>query len=329
MHANGSERSDTAACILLPAFVERKASCLLAGMRRVHRYAPGSPLFNGLSLSGAPVPLPPLPYSVDVWYDAPSQGPSVIAAPFLSTVSLPVLSAIAGAHLPLVHVMAAGLPLKTLVDYGASHDFISDSVVRQLGLQLRDSAWSHVTLADGNKQRILGEVFLRVTLGSLRLTLQPYVLSGLTDAASLILGSSSLARHSATLDYGRRALFLHDGARRCKVSLLDAAPKGDTAAAPAANFAVAAMCQRAAPKPIGHKAAMRLLRKGAHAVLVRPKQVTSYKLRTSAGESVKAGGAMDSCSDFLRCRGRSSSPSLVHPFEYGAPERNVPRLPDL
>ena len=136
------QRSDTAACILLPAFVERKASSLLAGMRRVHRYAPGSPLFNGLSLSGAPEPLPPLPYSVDVWYDAPSPGPSARPAPFLSTVSSPVLSAVAGAPLPLVHVLAAGLPFKTLVDSGASHDFISDSVVRQLGLQLRDSAWS-------------------------------------------------------------------------------------------------------------------------------------------------------------------------------------------
>jgi hypothetical protein len=42
-----------------------------------------------------------------------------------------------------------------------------------------------------------------------------------------------------------------------------------------------------------------------------PSYVKSYKLRTRAGESVKAGGAMDSCSDWLRSRERSSSPSLV------------------
>ncbi len=47
--------------------------------------------------------------------------------------------------------------------------------------------------------------------------------------------------------------------------------------------------------------------------LARP-YVTGYKFPTCAGESVKGGGGMvrmDSCPDLLRCRGRSSSPSLV------------------
>jgi hypothetical protein len=119
------QRPDTAACVLLPAFFERKASHLLSGMRRVHRFALGSYLFNGRDLAGAPVLCPPLPYSVDVWYDAPSPAPVAAGIPFLSTLSLPVvLSTIAGDHLPLIQLSSAGLSVKTLVDSGASHDFI-------------------------------------------------------------------------------------------------------------------------------------------------------------------------------------------------------------
>jgi transposase InsO family protein len=293
------QRPDTAACVLMPAFLERKAPELLSGMRKVHRFGPGSQLFNGRDLAGSPVLLPPLPYSVDVWYDAPSSAPVVASVPFLSTLSLPVLSAVAGDHLPLVQLSSAGLPLKALIDSGASHDFISEAVVRQLGLPLRDSAWSHVTLADGGRNRILGEVSLRATLGSLHLTLHPYVLAELTDAAPFILGSGTMSQHAASLDYGKRALFLRKGARQCKVPLLDA-PVPTVTAAPSVNFAVAALCQRATPEPIGRKAAVRLLRKGAHAVLVRPKLRLNAAVTPSADQDPAVTALLEEYADLFR-----------------------------
>ncbi len=43
----------------------------------------------------------------------------------------------------------------------------------------------------------------------------------------------------------------------------------------------------------------------------------------------KPGGATDSCSDSVQCRGRSPSPSLLRFECCSSAERDVPRLPDL
>lgn len=291
------QRPDTAACVLIPAYLEQKASQLLPNMRKVHRYGPGSQLFNGIDITGSSVLLPPLPYSIDVWYDAPAAVPSVASLPFLSALTLPVLSTVAGDNLPLVQLTTAGLSLKALVDSGASHDFISESVVRRLGLSLRTSAWSSVTLADGGRNSILGEVTLRVTLGSLHLTLHPYVLTELTDAAPIILGSGTLLQHAAILDFGQRALYLRKGPRQYKVPLFAAVP---AVAAPVANFAVAALCQRAAPESIGRKAAVRLLRKGAHAVLVRPKLCLNSAVVPPAEHDPEIAALLEEFGDIFR-----------------------------
>ena len=92
--------------------------------------------------------------------------------------------------------------------------------MKQLGLPVRPCSWSHVTLADGGKQAILGQVRLRLAVGPLRLSATPYVLPELTDAASYILGSTSLERHAAVLDYGARCLRLCKGNLSAKVPLL-------------------------------------------------------------------------------------------------------------
>ena len=56
--------------------------------------------------------------------------------------------------------------------------------------------------------------------------------------------------------------------------------------------------------------------------------LTSYKFRTSAGEYFKARGVMDILFGFAAVPGKVVI-AFPRPFEYGAPERNVPRLPDL
>lgn len=93
-------------------------------------YSPGSQLFHGMDTNASSVSLPPLQYSIDVWYDASAAVPSVASLPALT---LPVLSTVAGHPLPLVQLITAGLSLKALVDSGANHDFISESLVRRLG----------------------------------------------------------------------------------------------------------------------------------------------------------------------------------------------------
>ncbi|GIM02257.1 hypothetical protein Vretimale_7170, partial [Volvox reticuliferus] len=169
----------------------------------------------------------------------------------------------------------AGRTLKALVDTGASDDFISSAEVNALGLCPRSSEWSQVTLADGGKQPILGRVTLHLCIGPLRITTQPYVLRELTDAATYILGSSTLRHYGAGIDLESGTLRLRKGTLSCKIPFVPFAsvePEGGkTEAEPVVNYAVKAMGQRAEPKPVGRKEAIRMIRKGAHGLLVRPR----------------------------------------------------------
>ena len=95
------QRPDTAACILLPAHVARKAAPLLVGMQQVHRFAQGTPLFNGLDVSGKPSALTGIPYAADLWYDSPVlTTPISDSSPFISVLLL-AASALAGEAFPL------------------------------------------------------------------------------------------------------------------------------------------------------------------------------------------------------------------------------------
>ena len=246
-------RSDTSSCLLLPTYLARRASRHLSGMSLLRRFDKGTVLFNGLDLAGALIALPALAYSVDVWYDAPGSNVTV-TAPFLSALCPPVAASLSGDDLPRVNLSVANTTLLTLVDSGASHDFVSESTIRQLGLTLRPCDWSHVTLADGGKRALLGQVTLRASAGPLRLQLHPYVLPDLTNVASLILGSASLRQFGASLDYGSRTLRLCKATLSYRLPLLDTAVRGGAApvasAAPHINFALSAMCSRSVPELI-------------------------------------------------------------------------------
>ncbi len=92
----------------------------------------------------------------------------------LSALCPPVAASLSGNDLPRVNLSVANTILLTLVDSGSSHDFVSETTIRQLGLTLRPCDWSHVTLADGGK-RYWVRVTLRASAGPLRLQLRASV----------------------------------------------------------------------------------------------------------------------------------------------------------
>ena len=270
-YACKQRRPDTSAAVLLPAFASRKASQLLRGMKRILVFPVGTQLFNGVALSGQPVLLPGLPYSAEVWFDSPSRYHPVEAAPVMSNISSPVFASTTGGHLPLITTRASGLSLSTLLDTGASHDFISATTAKSLGLRIQSSKWSQVTLADGGKQSILGRATLRLSIGPLRLAVNPYVLPMLTDTASYILGSETLQKYSAVINYQTQQVSLRKGTLVCRVPLSISSEPPDSQTPLHVNFALTAICKQTEPESIGRKEATRLLRRGAHALLVRPK----------------------------------------------------------
>ncbi len=74
------------------------------------------------------------------------------------------------------------------------------------------SAHSHVVLADGGTQTILGQVTVRLCLGPLRIQLHPYVLPHLSPSTGFLLGAASLSALQATVDLSQRVLRLRKDA---------------------------------------------------------------------------------------------------------------------
>ncbi|GFR52906.1 hypothetical protein Agub_g15551 [Astrephomene gubernaculifera] len=133
----------------------------------------------------------------------------------------------------------------------------------------------------------------------MHLTLQPFVLPELTDAASYILGSATLDKYAAVLDFGARCLRLRKGTLTCKVPVCFASSTPD-ASPPVVNFAAAALCQQAVPETVGRKAAVRMLRKGAHALLVRPKLQLNNAVPQSADKDPQVEALLEEYADVFR-----------------------------
>ncbi|GLI62851.1 hypothetical protein VaNZ11_005402, partial [Volvox africanus] len=166
-----------------------------------------------------------------------------------------------------------GRTLKALVDTGASDDFISVAEVNALGLTPESSDCPQVTLADGGKHPIVGRITLSLSIGPLRVVTRPYVLQGLAETAPYIMGSSTLRQYRARIDMETATLHMCKGTLSIKVPFLSfehVTPKeGEAEAVPMVNFAVTAMAVRIEPELVGRKEAVRLLRKGAHGLLLR------------------------------------------------------------
>ncbi|GLI61263.1 hypothetical protein VaNZ11_003574, partial [Volvox africanus] len=89
------------------------------------------------------------------------------------------------------------------------------------------------------------------------------------------MGSSTLRQYRARIDMETATLHMCKGTLSIKVPFLSfehVAPKeGEAEAVPMVNFAVTAMATRIEPELVGRKEAVRLLRKGAHGLLLRPR----------------------------------------------------------
>ncbi|GLI70693.1 hypothetical protein VaNZ11_015618, partial [Volvox africanus] len=244
----------TAACVLLPAFCRRKAEASLRGMRHVHRFEPGTVLFNGVDREGTLAPWPSTSYSVDVWYEAPDGG-AVGYGPALSALTLSAGQSLVDNRVPVVQIVLNGRTLKALVDTGASDDFISVAEVNALGLSPESSDCPQVTLADGGKHPIVGRITLSLLIGPLRVVTRPYVLQGLAETAPYIMGSSTLRQYRARIDMETATLHMCKGTLSIKVPFLSfehVTPKeGETEAVPMVNFAVTAMAARIEPELVG------------------------------------------------------------------------------
>jgi len=298
-------RPDTAAVVLAPAFLQKRFARVLQGLKRVKQYPKGTQLFNGVGLDGTVKELPPTRVAVDVWYDPPAACFAANTSPFVSALtrespSEPVIAAVGRMDMPLISLRVAGVPLTTLLDSGASHNFMSEETAKDLGLRPVPGEWTRVELADGGEQQILGQVKLRVVAGPLRFSVQAYVLPALTGVASLILGSAALNLYSAVLDYGARTVQFRKGSLSWKVPLLqDEGSKGE-AAPPLVNFAAAAISAKAVPAAIGRKAATRMLCKGAHALLVRPKIALNDAVPQSDEQDPQVGELLEEYADIFR-----------------------------
>ena len=112
--------------MVIPSHIERKAPPLLAGLRRILQFVPGTILFNGVDVKGVPVPLSGLPYSVDVWYDPPQPHKSV-SVDTEPCIRVPMALSAVSAGVPLIRVSVLQRNLMALVDSGASDDFIVSS----------------------------------------------------------------------------------------------------------------------------------------------------------------------------------------------------------
>ena len=97
-----------------------------------------------------------------------------------------------------------------LLDSGASSNFVSPRLLRQLAITYKSTS-AKLRLANDSESPILGKVRLRFKLQHFTATVSCFV-TDLCGDFDLILGNSFMVGHSATLDYSNfTASFCRDG----------------------------------------------------------------------------------------------------------------------
>ena len=324
----------TCAVVLTPSSTAASARFCMARMRLVHTFAPGSLLFNKLDAYGRLQPAPPISEAYEVWWDAPAADAAHLPSPRLSALQLnaagePVsaaANALSASALPLFAAKLCGSDLVVLADTGATDDFIgADQLQGHKNLKLLPCAHSHVTLADGGRQTILGQVSVRLCIGPLRVQLHPYVLPQLSDSAGFLLGAASLTALQGSVNLAKRHL------RLCKDSLVYRAPFLSASALqkPSANYAAVALCAQAVPERIGRKQVARELRKGAHALLVTPVSRVFAAAATAVSDTAASAPAPSSATDPEVAALLAKFSDVFEPLSGIPPERPVDHTIEL
>lgn len=177
----------------------------------------------------------------------------------------------------------AGVPVRVLVDTGATHDFVDDSFASRTGLFITSSGHTNASVAGGSTIALTGEVRATLALGKFSACISPLAMVDMHPDADLILGLASLKKFHFVLRSAPDSslcLLLRKGTRSFTLhSVPDIAPTRPVAFQ---NFVLLAL--RAQPVPtcdiISAKAARRDVKKGAHSILILVKKETEVSLST-------------------------------------------------
>jgi hypothetical protein len=191
----------TAACIVVPSWGEdhnQKWRKLLRGMVLLQQYQPGHKLFKP---TAADADLQSVPWTVEVWYDPPLPPPP---EPRPSSTPLARISATKALGVSMVFAAKiSGRREHTLMDTGASHNFIAASFAEMMGLQhkIAGSSPSQVEVAGQTTLPILGSVKVPLRIGALSDTVTALVIPDLIRGVALILGESWMIHRKADILY--------------------------------------------------------------------------------------------------------------------------------
>lgn len=186
------------ACFLIPQTTRNMTDADVMQMqnaqtsRLIQEYPPDAPLFQRYDGSILSVPWP-----VRIIYDPPATARS---CPTLRHTRSDTDTENQTSSFMSFTALLAGSPSRTLLDTGATHNFLDDGIRRRLGLRLIPADFPLVTFADKSTAPILGKCTFRLKLGSLHTEVTALVLDNMSHAHDLILGKPFLNRHKALLD---------------------------------------------------------------------------------------------------------------------------------
>ena len=219
-----SAPATTSAIILLPDRPLHNAEASSLKLRRLYRYAPGFSLFTKPAPTSLDperrIPCKPLSFGLNVWYSpaitsstcaipaSPSPPPSTACA---TTASPPPLAYISStwtadpyapqsSPLLILQGYSNGMPVKIMIDCGATRDFAGYHAIRRLGLPPEASDPVRVRLADGSLSTTSTQVTLSYTLGTLSDS-RPLTATTLHRDVDFIFGKPWLAQFNPAIDW--------------------------------------------------------------------------------------------------------------------------------
>ena len=212
----------TSACVLVPCFAISKLAArdLLKGFQCLHMFPKGSRLYT----SSVPE-IGGLPYHVHVYYNPPS---ALLNSLLHSADSILLQST---AHL-------AGVAVQVLFDTGATDCFVSQRIVRRVGLAMQPSSFvSEITYANATSAPVVGVIQTELRLAGSLFNVR-FRVAALSENLDVIIGRSWLKNNGGKWDLVNDALKLQAADKVITLKLSDAVVSS------LPSFATAAASQR-------------------------------------------------------------------------------------
>ncbi len=201
---------EVSACILVPCRAcDTPVHEKLKHMQVIMQYEAGTTLFSAPADGGARRILPPCPFAVKVYYDAPAQVQhSFRACPDTR------LAMIVEGQLSLT-------PATYLLDSGASTCFLSASLAKELQLVIKPYE-GNATTADGKSMPIVGTCSAHVKIQAYQGMIS-FLVCDMTDQFDVVLGDTWLSKNKAHLDYENRSCVLRRNSKHLTIRMTPAA----------------------------------------------------------------------------------------------------------